>query len=154
MTVSDSNYTSSPSYHDWLADLGKYITKYQVLVKKSASLELSPDDDMKMLSCLTERSLESKWNINSPVTRDYINLSNKYWIHLRLTLTDYKADSYRTVWLHYTDSRSRSGPNICDCQIYPIIARHTLQLAQLIPTSPHDIRTRPANKLYTLFALF
>ena len=77
-----------------------------------------------------ETSLECKWNINSLVTRlvtgDYINLSNKYWIHLRLTLTDYKADSYGTVWLHYTDTRSRSDSNICDCQIYPIIALHSL----------------------------
>ena len=31
-----------------------------------------------------------------------INLSNKYWIHLRPTLTVYKADSYGTSWLHYT----------------------------------------------------
>ena len=31
-----------------------------------------------------------------------INLSNKYWIHLRPTLTVYKADSYGTGWLHYT----------------------------------------------------
>ena len=30
-----------------------------------------------------------------------INLSNKYWIHLKVTLTVYKVDSYGTAWLHY-----------------------------------------------------